>query len=339
MNKYSISIALVTSAVLAACGGGSGGSGSASTPVVTPTPTPTPSACAAPAPSTATSVGAITLLAAPGKSANSYVASGNDTADARNFLNGVRSELGLQSMTDNVALDQAAANHAGYLQQNNTTGHDEVPTNPGFTGADPATRTNAADPANGGISGEVVAWAPGQTGDFLSRNLFDAPLHRTLMMADFKYQGVAVNSGHLVADFSSLNASPVNQLVAYPYQGQTGVRVFWQDFESPDPLAGTTFSGQLVGYPLVLLGGLGSQLTLTAFTLNDACGTAVPLITRDHTSTAVQIENNVILAIPAVTGLSVNTAYTAHATGTYTAPGSTTATPLDITWSFTTGAH
>jgi len=72
-----------------------------------------------------------------------------DDANQRNVaaiarVNEVRIAMGLDPLVADLALQKAALAHARYEVVNNTLGHSEVPGAPGFTGAGPGERANAA---------------------------------------------------------------------------------------------------------------------------------------------------------------------------------------------------
>lgn len=58
----------------------------------------------------------------------------NDLSNAYLYLNQLRQQADMISLSQNDYLQQAAMNHANYLTINNTSGHGEAQGNPGFTG-------------------------------------------------------------------------------------------------------------------------------------------------------------------------------------------------------------
>jgi len=65
----------------------------------------------------------------------SIINSQKEATDALNYINQLRQGAGLIPFHSNAILNRAAQNHASYLIDNNTYGHNEKPKRKGFTGA------------------------------------------------------------------------------------------------------------------------------------------------------------------------------------------------------------
>jgi hypothetical protein len=136
---------LLLALALTACGGGGGGSdaptsqpvAAAPPPVTTPAPPPSPAAPPPPAPAPAPEAGGGEVACAPGDAPQVRAA-------AFSMMSLVRSTAGLPPVTRLPALDGIAQAHARYAVANDSTGVDETPGRPCFTGADLATRLAGA---------------------------------------------------------------------------------------------------------------------------------------------------------------------------------------------------
>jgi hypothetical protein len=332
MKKSMIWMAIMASITLSACGGGGGGSDSTTsnnnnTTNQTTTTTTT-------SPSTIANTDNIALF--PTKAVTTYTATGNIANDSLGWLNNMRSIVGVASLTNSVpALTQASQSHSDYLVENTATGHNETQGLPGFTGADPGTRIQAAYPTN--WWGEVVITWTGQYQNTTSpvELLFDAPFHRALMLADFAVAGPSYDTAN---NYSAMNMDlanyvqvvPSNQFVAYPYDGQTNAKTSWYASESPNPFADATqYENTTVGYPVTLQGHLGATVNINTFLITDSSGNNVSCHLVDS---AVNSEADFYAMCVPYAPLSANTKYTVNVTGQLDSNN------FNVSWSFTTGA-
>lgn len=313
-------VGLLGAVLLAACGGGGSDSSTGGN-------NQTPPSSSQPA-----------ALMPPSANIQTVTATGDATADGIAFMNAVRQNVGYTtSLTIDTTLTTASKNHTVYLVANQATGHNETPGLPGFTGQTPFVRVPSLS-----ASGEVtVAGDPLAFPTTLApvEGLFDAPYHRTLMLANYTSMGVASTTAAsweaFNIDFSGNNsAANESQLVAYPYPGQTGVAVQWFDAEEPDPFASQPqYESTFVGYPITVQGIILSKLSSVSVVLTDSGGNNVPC----QLNTADNDENltNAAMCIP-FAQLKASSTYNVHVTGVLTSLVGQ-AHPVDLTWSFTTG--
>jgi len=346
--KKTIGATLVALA-LAACGGGGSETGTAA-------PT-APSIPIAPS-DVMSSTG--TLKASAG--AATYVA-GSLQADAFAALNVARNAAGAGSVSQNAALDIAAAAHAKYLTTNIATGvvHSEDVGKADYYEASPSSRMSKAGfPV--GISTEVI----GGTGASLKGadcilGLLNTVYHGAALLSQATYVGIgfgqdAIGVPLCVADLSNLasesytQVAPSGALIAYPYAGQVGVmETFYVAYESPRPPA-TLFPNTTAGTPVIVnvrnadyvnhkaAGTLGA--VVTKFELKDAAGNTVAasiLANSGITGSGVTLnaDSNLgegfVVLVP-LAPLNKGTTYTATFTATLNVGG----TPVSKTWPFST---
>ncbi|MGF7192112.1 uncharacterized protein YkwD [Robbsia andropogonis] len=320
---------------LAGCGGGSGGPNTTS---------PTPSTPSAGLPSTTVS-GSVSLLTAVPSAGAGFAETGDPIADSLTFVNDQRAQVGMPALTNNTAIATAAANHSLYLYDNTQVGHYETAGLTGYTGNSPEDRIDAVYSSN--ATGEVVIGYLGITAFPSSsqpiRALFEAPFHRNVMLDDFLVSGVGYKQSGDASKVSSLtmdyagqqNALGSLQMIASPYNGQTGVETTWYASESPSPFEfNTSYNNTNVGYPVLLSAGLGASMTVSSFTIATAAGTSVPCQEIDE---SMEAESAGMAVCTPLAPLSANTAYIVSAKGTMTKMGGT-AQAFDLQWEFTTGA-
>ncbi|RDU99741.1 CAP domain-containing protein [Trinickia dinghuensis] len=326
-------IAVLVAGGLAACGGGGGGGssgGSASTSTGSGS-------------STSTSAPAVALIAAPGASAGSFTATGDVVNDTLAFINAMRAQAGLPALSFQSGVAQAATNHSLWEQDNNVVGHYETSGQPGYTGVSPTDRVNQFYKTQS--VGEVTT---GFTGAFASSTepiqaLFDAPFHRAIILFDSVYAGpgdaTTTDTSKLstltvdFADYKQVIAD--NQLVAWPYNGMTGVDTGWYANESPNPVASYNngaLENTVVGYPVTLSGGDNAAFSNVSFTIADAAGNNVPCVETDSSNNSDA--TRLAMCVPTAK-LATNTTYTVKVSGSL-ANNSFAATPFAVSWTFTT---
>lgn len=320
-------VAAFAAGVLAGCGGGGGGSSSSSggsTPA-------------------STTAAAVSLFAPAGASASSFTATGDVVNDTLAFINAQRAQVSLPALAFQSGVAHAAANHSLWEQDNNVVGHFETAGQAGYTGVTPSDRVNQYFSTTS--VGEVTA---GFSGAFTSSTepieaLFDAPFHRSIMLFDSVFAGpgdaTTTSSSQLSAltvDFANYQqVVPDNALVAWPYNGQAGVKTSWIANESPNPMSNApSYVGQVVGYPITLSGSNNAAFRNVAFTITNASGANVPCEETDSSNSSDA--TRLAMCVP-FSPLAANTIYTVKATGTLTNT-SLAATTFSLSWSFTTGA-
>ncbi|PFH19035.1 CAP domain-containing protein [Burkholderia sp. JKS000303] len=319
---------------LAACGGGGGASdgqaGQASTGTGSVANTPASLVPVAAVPVTYSPVGDVAI-------------------DSIGFLNALRQTIGLRVLPQNAAIARAAQNHADYMVANGVNGHYEIAGRPGFTGIDPQSRIAALYPS--GFTGEVnivlsVSGPSASNGiDSLLpiHTLIDAPFHRIVMLSDFGATGVAVDTNFvpgavswaeaLNIDFAD-NAKTLgsNHLVAYPYDGQTGISTTWVANENPNPLNDVPqFIGANVGYPVTLQGASTDKLSIRSFLITSQ-GTNVPCQLVDPDTASIGAELHGAAVCTPLHPLQAGAPYTA------TVSGIRNGQPFTVDWSWTTAS-
>lgn len=330
MKKTALGVA-AAAAVLTACGGGGGSSPQSGDSTS----------------SAATSASAvISLLTPAGASAGAFVATGDVVADSLGYANSMRLQLGLKALGQIAQVNTAAANHATYMYDNMDVGHYETAGLPGFTGVDPTARVAAAGYTTNSV-GEIAA---GIGGAFTSSTeavsaLFDAPFHRAIFLFDTTNAGFGQGPANtdpamystLVGDFVDyVQSTPDNKLVAYPYDGQTGVSASWIASESPNPMANAPqYENQTVGYPITLSASGNGAFSNVAFAITDASGNAVPCEETDNTNNTEA--TRLAMCVP-FQPLANNAIYKITVTGSLTNTSIPTPQAFSVSWSFTTGA-
>jgi uncharacterized protein YkwD len=333
-------ISVLAAALLAACGGGGGGGSSSSSGNAAAGNT-AGSNNSAQTPSSIQLGGTVTLLPAAATPATLPSASGNATADGTAYLNAMRQTVGLGALPSNAGLTTASLDHATYLVENETYGHDETAGQPGYTGATPQDRIDAEGSYT--AYGEVVvAGQPAAFANSVSpvQTLFDAPYHRIVMLDDFQSMGVASLTNASWEAFNidfgnEANTMPLTALVTYPYAGQKGVPTSWFANESPNPFANDTqYELTTVGYPVTIQSGFAGTLTAVNFTITDANGNNVPCLAQTPQTDPSELSNGA-LCVPYQT-LASNATYTVRVTGVLA--NGTQNNTIDVQWTFTTGA-
>ncbi|MBF6988636.1 MULTISPECIES: CAP domain-containing protein [Cupriavidus] len=367
---------LCAAAVLAlsACGGGGdGGSGgtsagtpqgssqsgtqSSTSPGSTPgstssTPT-TAGGCytvsgAAPAPAAGSG---ITLLPPRGSAVSNYRVLDEPRSAGLCYANYRREQVGLPPLAARDPLNTVAQNHTAYMLANATLTHDEVSGKPGYTGATPNERIQAAYPTN--ATAEVVAGANRWTSvananlsmtpkDALVSDLINAPFHRAALLGSYGSAGsgfaesVGPNgSGTSASYYQTIDLADAskggsdNQMVAYPFNGQADVPASWVNSESPNPAPG--YEGKTVGYP-VSLQAINTSLQFDAdnFAITDAQGASVNCLKVDSRSSGLSSAARGLAICTPVAPLASGQRYNVRVTGRL---GSQ---PVDLAWSFTT---
>lgn len=288
---------LATSAALAACGGGGGG---APTAASGPSPsTPSPST---PSPSTPAAVVAPAGTLKDAIPAATY-ADNSLQLSAFNALNQARKYAGAGLIAQSAALDTAAEAHAKYLTTNINTvftagAHIEDPSKPDFYEATLATRMAKAGFNLGSYGSEVVGGTgASRLGADCIWGLLGTVYHAAALLGQatnigFGFGRDTANVPMCVADFGSLGTenypqvAPAGQIVAYPYDGQTGV-LYSFDIASevprppvalfPSATSGTPVIVSVRNADFVNFKAAGTlNAVVTKFEMKDASGNIVP---------------------------------------------------------------
>ena len=264
----------------------------------------------------------------------------NDTPnadDALAFFNEKRAEVGLPPIEYDASIARAASAHAHYLALNGAAGHDEIEGQPGFTGVDATSRVRRLTDVYGASEVLSVFGNHASPHEALAQ-IFASPYHRGSIFFDWVRAGGArelASRSITVVDFADIgHALADNELVAYPYAGQSDVPVSWTDNEVPDPLGpGSAYHGLDVGFPITLSGGASAHIELQSLELRDAKGHKIgchiaPLTSADRgRNTAVCTPYQPLVA---------GTQYTVHATGTLSQIARFSNAPFVLDWRFTT---
>jgi uncharacterized protein YkwD len=304
---------LLIAALLAACGGGGGGS--------TPPPVTNPPVTNPP------------VTNPPG----APVATGDTATDGYNWFNYRRAGIGLSTLSRNSIIDTVALGHSNYLRLNNTVAHDQVPGNPGFTGAQLSDRFAAAGytlvPAY--AYGEVISAAGDRSGFYHAEELIAAIYHRFVVFEPmFKEMGTGASSTgsgytYFTADMAANNGFGAGlgkgKIVAYPSDGQTLVpTTFDSDTESPDPVP----NQNRVGYPVSVHSNITGNVTVTSFTIRPRGG--AQMSTRLLSSAT---DSHTSVHVAAIIPLSTLTAGTTY---DVSFSGMVDSVAVTKNWSFTT---
>lgn len=346
MKRTLICVGLV---IVGGCGGG--GSSAAneaattSTSATATTATATQSASSGPAVLNTTVSGSVSLLTPVPSAATRFSETGDPAVDSLAFINNQRVQLGLPALTQNAAVASAAANHSLYLYGNNQIGHYETAGLVGYTGNAPADRIGAVYSSN--ATGEILIAYQGikafPSSSQPIQALFEAPFHRGVALYDYSVAGVGYKqSGDtakvsaLTMDFAGEQATlGATQMIASPYNGQTNVDTSWYASESPSPFEGNTaYNNTVVGYPILLTGGISSSLSVSSFTLATAAGVNVPCQKMDESVDAAVAG---MATCTPYAPLTPSTSYIATAVGTVKKPGQP-AQAFDLQWEFTTAS-
>ncbi|MED5617589.1 CAP domain-containing protein [Janthinobacterium sp. P210005] len=281
--------ALLSAALLSACGGGDNGGKT----------------------SLNTSTQAGQLTQEPG----APVLSNNIATDGFNWINYRRSQIGLAPLVRNSQIDNAALGHSNYLNSNNVVVHNQVKGKPGFTGETLYDRLTASGYGVTSVWGEVIAGVSTNSGFYMAENLITAVYHRFLIFEPvFKEggAGAAVNTSGYAYFTTDLAGNsrygpglPAGQIVSYPFDGQTKVATsFASNEEEPDPVP----NQDVVGYPISVHANFDATLSVTTFTVRQrgaGADLAVRLLSKE--TDAVNTSRSVAAIIPLAPLLAATT--------------------------------
>ncbi|MEK3871773.1 MULTISPECIES: CAP domain-containing protein [unclassified Paenibacillus] len=182
----------------------------------------------------------------------------SDQLEAVDFLNEVRAKIGVQPVTLNREITQAAEAHAKYYNANKEghpglDPHSEKEGNEGFTGASVKERIRAAgwsSGSNGAAYGEVMHFKQNSSSSAI-QGWLDSAYHRDIVLSPrYSEIGIGLVDGTAVVDMAGKGfASAISGGISfYPYDGQTEVPVGFYGNEIPNPLDqfGAEYSGYIV---------------------------------------------------------------------------------------------
>lgn len=349
-SKLNLSLALIISATLAACGGG-GGSSNTSPPVAVTPPVVTPPVVTPPTVTPAdlqTTVPALTY--APTSPEFAFVTAYN------NF----RGQIGLGLLAQNESLDKAAANHMKYVTTYSTGNggtvdmgainptynrpnfHIEDATKAGFTGVQSLDRANFAG-YNGVYVGENGSYGMGNGGVAAFNKLLASVYHRHgLMFQAPRDIGIAIGTDALQTTVEEVGYKTKPQTNAsdyvgfYPVDKQTLVPLF-ATFESPNPysdIKDNTSANVAVNtsYPITLTVKEVSNLVVTTFTVTED-GQTAPLNVRLYSNATDPATVTWTATIVGYAPFKPKTKYNVSFVGT------ANGTSVTKNWSFTTASN
>ncbi|OCT13671.1 hypothetical protein A8709_18970 [Paenibacillus pectinilyticus] len=215
------------------------------------------------------------LAVTPKSTIGTEVSNVNSAAAALNYLNDIRSKMGIQAMKLDPTLTQAASNHANYLLVNQENGHTETSGKQGYTGERPWDRAGALgfDTDKFGVFEDVSFDTDSPEKGVQS--LLDAPLHRSsLILPDMTLLGVGYNQHAVVLNPAKAWYTHTGVGV-YPYDGQTGVPIGFYGFEVPNPLE--QFGLEKSGYFITYAGVAQDKEDISA-SMIDSAGKAVDIL-------------------------------------------------------------
>lgn len=229
-------------------------------------------------------------------------------------LNRMRYDLGLETLSLNEQLNNAAQSHSNYqFELNQNTGHYQTQDTEFKTGYSYIDRMNYYDyqGVKGGESIAPIEISP----NVALEKMIDAPYHRIgILNPNHQELGVGINHevgkrSTLVLNFGAFDAYTDNQFVKYPYDNQNEVKLGWFANERPNPLELFGQNHVYVGYPITLSIGDKDTDRLIAnhATLTDDEGQVIDTYLVDS-STETPFKRQVII-IPKKM-LKPNTTYT-----------------------------
>jgi uncharacterized protein YkwD len=265
---------------------------------------------------------------------------GNTANDGFNWTNFRRQQAGIPTLTRSSTINVAAQGHSDYQRRNNIITHDQVPGDPGFTGAQLLDRLRSAGyvfGTSGGIAGEIIAAANNSSGFYLAEELVTAIYHRFVMFEPAFTEsgtGAATATNGRVYFTNNLTANGVRprlgvgNFAVYPVVDQINVAtVFFSNQEEPDPVP----EKDAVGYPISVHADFTANLVVTSFTVRPRGGANlnVKLLTKDN-------DVNTAASGPAAAAIIPMDVLAAGTTYEVTFAGRVDNVPVSKNWSFTT---
>lgn len=339
---------IMSAAVLSACGGGGGG-GDTSVKVPDPVvvnkctngandyPTCTPPYVAADL--------QLTVNKPP-------LPEGSEDLRAFNYLNDLRSSLGLGKLNYSSELTKSAANHVNYMTLNSSVSHFEKQELPGFTGATPSDRAIAVG-YNSTVVGEGISYGIDKVEaiDLLLNSVFHRSSILNQSWRDVGSASFATSSGVSLVTFQYGYKTPQRNasdfILTYPSNGQNNVAlgmcgenpwpfpevVMAQACTNPKVVNGNIMYEMKVGYPVSLAIEERKELKVTKFQIFEAgSNTALPTWLLIHNGTPESPSKNEAY-IATKGGLKPNAKYEVSFSGT------SDGFAFNKNWSFTTKSY
>jgi uncharacterized protein YraI len=208
---------------------------------------------------------------------------GSDNRVNFDFINKARGDNGFGLLAWNDKLAQASADHTAYMETNRLTdpnvfSHTESAAYPGFTGVTGDDRAKFRGYT--GYAGEELT-GNGSTQTDSINALFSATYHqRGFLSQSYRDVGLSTSAHYTIALVGKPPAGP--QLLAgdavamYPCNGIT-VNIGFHTAETPHPVPSRPLDD--FGYPIYATVRLGQTLAINSWTLKDATGAALPILT------------------------------------------------------------
>lgn len=278
---------------------------------------------------------------------------GSEDMRAFDYLNDVRSSLGLGKLNYSAELTKASANHLNYITINKVVTHDESASLAGFTGVRPIDRAQYAGYPLTSVS-EVIALGNTKTGAI--ERLLGSVYHRSTLldegMRDVGSSGIVLDGGTSVVlnlgDKGSKQRNASDFVMVYPKDGQTNVNLSmcgespWpfpdikvdQACTNPRLVDGKIVYDMKVGYPVSIAIQANNELTVSSFKMFEAGNnTAIDVWLNTKATDATKLIAKHEAYITAKAGLKPNTKYEVTFSGTSNGKAFTR------NWSFVTAAN
>lgn len=339
---------IMTAAILSACGGGGSGGGD---PVKVPDPVAV-NKCSNGASDYPTCTPPYIAADLQLTVSKPPFADGSEDMRAFDFINDLRSSLGLGKLSYSAELTKAATNHVNYQQINSIVDHFEKPSLVGFTGVSPADRANVVGYSSSFVSEAIVS---GNTKTAAIERLLHSVFHRSTLLDQswrdmgsgvFNFQdggaSVVINYG-----YKSPQRNASDFLMTYPKDGQTNVRLGmcgenpWPFPEvpvteactNPKAVNGLIVFEMKVGYPVSITIEAKKELKVGKFQIFEAgSNISLPTWLLVHNGTPESPSKNEAY-IASKGGLKPNTKYEVTFSGT------SDGFVFNKSWSFTTGTN
>lgn len=284
------------------------------------------------------------------------------------IINTYRVSCGFSPVKQSLLLDKAAQGHANYLRVNNSSGHDQAPNTPNFTGTSPSARIDAAG-YQFSSSGEIVAtgssWFQGadnsnwlnsrlvgSAGSFLIKSLFTTVYHLSSAVGDWQDVGVGFSQAlspdltTTPTSYTSFSATAINfanpasasaslassEVLSFPCNGLTGIMPIFGP-ESPSPYPKRDFINSPMGTPILLKSPKGAPIAIASaqvYALADKVPLKLEIMVANNDPHSL-VSTNEAFIIPDQP-LKANTQYQVNIQGT------TGSTPFTKKFSFQTGS-
>lgn len=253
--------------------------------------------------------------------------------DSLNYLNSLRSKIGVRELKLNPYLTKAAENHANYLYTNDEYSHNESSSNKGYTGYAVGARvlaTGAPTDLSRGVM-EVITKGKSSASEFLDY-LLSAPYHRYALINQNALEVGFAQAGDIyIAVISKKQDAGDSATSVYPYPDQVSVPTSFDGrTEVPNPLE--KFNLRYSGYVM----SFSSQYLLKDIdaSVKDSKGNVVPIFKESdalawhlYPKTELKPSEKYTVSINYIPNLGPNEGQTLNKTWSFTTETSDTPTP------------